>query len=112
MPLTRLEVDCSTGVITEVELTQAEVDALPIPVVPVPVIPTSVSMRQARLALLQAGFLDQVAAGITNMNKATQIEWEFAANVVRDSPLVIQLSTALSLDAAVLDGLFTLASTL
>jgi hypothetical protein len=75
-------------------------------------IPSSVSMRQARLALLQAGYLDQVTTGIANMDRATQIEWEFATSVLRDSPLVIQLATALNLNSAALDSLFTLASTL
>lgn len=76
---------------------------------PVPVI-TSVTMRQARLALLQSGLLTQVSASITD--PAAQIEWEYAQTVERNSPLVQQIATGLSLDEQQLDSLFTLAATL
>lgn len=79
--------------------------------------PLSVTMRQARLALLQAGLLDQVdvvlaAIPDATIRKAAQIEWEFASSINRDSPLLQQLAAALSLDAAALDHLFTAASSL
>lgn len=76
---------------------------------PAPVI-TSVTMRQARLALLQSGLLTQVSASITD--PAAQIEWEYAQTVERNSPLVQQIATGLSLDEQQLDSLFTLAATL
>ena len=76
---------------------------------PVPVI-TSVTMRQARLALLQSGLLTQVSASITD--PAALIEWEYAQTVERNSPLVQQIATGLSLDEQQLDSLFTLAATL
>jgi hypothetical protein len=75
-----------------------------------PVIPTSVTMRQARLALLGAGLLDQVNAAITD--PAAQIEWEYATTVERNSPLVQNLSIGLGLTEEQLDSLFTTASTL
>jgi hypothetical protein len=77
---------------------------------PPPVIPTSVTMRQARLALLGAGLLDQVNAAITD--PAAQIEWEYATTVERNSPLVQNLSIGLGLTEEQLDSLFTTASTL
>ncbi len=77
---------------------------------PPPIIVTSVTMRQARLALLQSGLLTQVSASITD--PAALIEWEYAQTVERNSPLVQQIATGLSLDEQQLDSLFTLAATL
>lgn len=71
---------------------------------------TSVTMRQARLALLQAGLLDQVDAAITD--PASRIEWEYATTVERNSALVQSLSAGLGLSEQQLDDLFTLAATL
>ena len=93
-----------------VEVTQEEADVLTAP--PPPPIPSIVSMRQARLALLQNGLLDDVNTAIAAGTKADQIEWEYAAEVNRLSPLVANMKTALNLTDADLDGLFTLASTL
>ncbi len=75
-----------------------------------------VSMRQARLALLNAGFLsavnDAVAAMTGNHGEAARIEWEYATEVHRDSPLVEALSVALSLDSETMDNLFKAAAAL
>lgn len=84
---------------------------------PPPFIPTSVTMRQARLALLGIGMLDDVDAALAaipdaTQRKAAQIEWEYAQTVDRHSPLVSNLSAGLGLDDIQLDNLFTLASTL
>ena len=72
--------------------------------------PRQVSMRQARLALLASGHLAQVdgfiAALPTEQREAVRIEWEYAATVERDSPLVALLGQSLSLDADALDALF------
>lgn len=76
---------------------------------PVPVI-TSVTMRQARLALLQSNLLDQASAAITTT--ADKIEWEFATTVERDSPLVQNISVSLGLTEQQIDDLFTLAASL
>ena len=76
----------------------------------------SVSMRQARLALLQAGKLADVDAAIAALpspeKEAAQIEWEYAAEVKRTSKLVQSLTPALGLYEAEMDGLFKLAATL
>lgn len=84
---------------------------------PAPVIPTEVRMRQARLALFDAGLLDTVDESIALMPDAeqrrkAQIEWEFAATVQRDSDLVRGLAVALNLSDEMLDQLFTKAATL
>lgn len=82
-------------------------DAKP-PVAPVPEV---VTMRQARLALLGAGLLAQVNTAVANMpgaeGDAARIEWEYAQEVRRDSPLVAALSAAFGWTSAQLDDLFT-----
>jgi hypothetical protein len=88
----------------------AEYVAPPPPPPPPPVIPTSVTMRQARLALLGAGLLDQVNAAITD--PAAQIEWEYATTVDRTSDLTQALAAGLGLTEQQLDELFTQASAL
>ena len=78
--------------------------------------PQVVTMRQARLALLGAGLLDDVDAAINSLpspqKEAARIEWEYAAEVQRNSGLVLGLGEALGLDAAGLDALFVEASKL
>lgn len=76
------------------------------------VVPESVSMRQARLALLGAGLLDSVNAAIASLSQAAQIEWEYATEVRRDSQLVAGMTQALGLTSAQLDDLFTQAASL
>jgi len=76
----------------------------------VPVVPRSVTMRQARLALLAAGKLGAVDAAIASLpspqKEAAQIEWEFSSVVERDRPLVQTLGPALGLSESELDQLF------
>ena len=77
-------------------------------------IPTVVTMRQARLAMLDAGILTSVSDALAAMTgpagEAARIEWEYAAELKRDHPLVASLSAALGLTSAQLDGLFTAAA--
>ncbi|HEU4708296.1 MAG TPA: hypothetical protein VFS17_03195 [Methylophilaceae bacterium] len=86
------------------------------PIVPEVEVPQRVTMRQARLALLQAGLLDNVAAAIEGMpspqKEAAQIEWEYSQEVHRDKALVLALAPALGLDDAALDQLFITAAAL
>lgn len=96
---TALRINAMTG---ESEL--IEIDA------PSPIIPEAITMRQARLALLGAGVLAQVDAAIASMTgiegDAARIEWEYAQEVRRDSPLMAALGPALGMDAAQVDALF------
>lgn len=82
----------------------------------IPLIPPSITMRQARLALLQSGLLTTVNAAVAAMpgveGDAARIEWEFSGSVERNRPLVQSLAVALGLTKAQLDELFTLAATL
>lgn len=79
---------------------------------PQPIIPTTVSMRQARLALLQSNLLNSVNTAINQGNEADKITWEYATEVNRNSPLVQNMAIALQLSSSDLDQLFTLASSL
>jgi hypothetical protein len=96
-----------SGEYSIVDLTLAELDARKV---------QSVSMRQARLALLGAGILGQVQPFIDSLlspeKEAAQIEWEYAASVERTSPLVTGLVASLGLSDADLDNLFQTASEL
>lgn len=82
----------------------------------VPVVPEVVTMRQARLALLQSGMLTQVNTSVANMpgaaGDAARIEWEFSSTVERNRPLVQSLIGAPGLTESQLDDLFRLAATL
>jgi len=92
---------------------QWQVNDLP-PVVPV--IPHEVTMRQARLALLQAGKLAIVEAAIAAMpspqKEAAQIEWEYSNSVLRTNQLILALAPAFGMSEEDMDQLFVFASTL
>ena len=79
-------------------------------------IPKVISMRQARLALLGAGLLPGVDAAIAAMpgtdGDAARIEWEYAQEVRRDSPLLAGMIAALGLTSEQVDGLFVAAAAL
>jgi hypothetical protein len=83
---------------------------------PAPV-PEVVTMRQGRLALLGAGYLDSVDSVIAQIpdemqRKAAQIEWEYAITIDRNSQLVKALQQALGITDAMADSLFITAATL
>ena len=78
------------------------------------VVPVAVTMRQARLALLQAGKLSAVNAAIASMSgiqgEAARIEWEFSNEVKRSQPLVAALAPVLGMTSEQLDQLFITAA--
>lgn len=96
---------------TRADFPDAQPPALPEYVPVVDPVPEVVTMRQARLALLGAGLLAQVNTAVANMvgaeGDAASIEWEYAQEVRRDSPLVVALSAVFGWTAAQLDDLFT-----
>lgn len=71
-----------------------------------------VTMRQARLALLQANLLKSVQTTIKGSSEAYQIEWEYSSVVRRDSPLVSTVASYLGLTQTEVDNLFIIASSL
>ena len=88
----------------------------PLPYEPPPPAPiTAVTMRQARLALLEIGKLQDVETAIDSMPEPTKtiarIEWEYSQEVHRNKELVQALAPALGLTEEDLDNLFILAST-
>ena len=86
----------------------------PEPVAPVtpapPVVPAAVSPRQARIALLQAGLLDQVEAAVKAGTKQAQIEWEFGLEIRRDHAWLAAVAGQLGLSSAQVDDLFRAAA--
>ena len=76
----------------------------------------SVTMRQARLALLGAGLLDDVDAAINAMPEpqrtVARINWDYSSTVERDSEVLVALAASLGLAESDLDNLFTTAASL
>lgn len=88
-----------------VEMTPEEIDAHLNQSLPTAPIPTVVTMRQARLALLEVGKLDDIEAMVAMLDRSVQIEWEYAQTVERAHPIV----ASLGMTDDELDGLFVLA---
>jgi hypothetical protein len=69
-----------------------------------------VTMRQARLALSQAGKLTMVNDAIAVMDEpdktAVSIEWEYGSTVERVSPWIDAMATALGMTGVEMDELF------
>ena len=72
-------------------------------------IPKTITLRQARLYLLSIGLLDDLE-NIINQNRAYQIEWEYANQIERESPLVSIMGQTLNLDDTAIDNMFMEAS--
>lgn len=76
----------------------------------------TVSMKQARLALHQAGYLSGVEAVINSLEsplkETVKISWEYASEVVRTDPLIAVLAAALELTTNEVDTLFISAMSL
>ena len=83
---------------------------------PVSYIPQEVTMRQARLALLENGLLANVQPAINSLPEPdktkAQIEWEYSNALQRSNPFVAVLGSALGLSSQDLDDLFIQASAL
>jgi len=79
-------------------------------------VPRQVTMRQARLALLQQGLLSLVEDAINLIPDPDQTkirtEWEYAATVQRNSEWVATLQPVLGLTDQQMDDLFNLAASL
>ena len=79
-------------------------------------VPQEVTMRQARLALLDAGLLSSVQTAINSLQEPAktkaQIEWDYSNALQRDNSFVATLGAALGLNEEALDSLFIAASKL
>ena len=78
------------------------------------IVPQRITARQARLALLQAGLLDEVDGIIEALPPAVRakvrIEWDHAAHVERASAVTQTVAVALSLTPNDVDALFVAAA--
>lgn len=81
-----------------------------------PVVPQTVSMRQARLALLSAGELAGVDAAIAAMpepnRSVAKIAWEYSTEVQRTDALVTGIAAGLGMSEQQIDDLFIAAAQL
>lgn len=59
-------------------------------------VPYTISARQAKLALLEAGLLEKIEEVIQTMDKETQISWEYATEFSRNNPLLLALAESLN----------------
>jgi hypothetical protein len=101
----------ATGDSVVVDVYQRALLMSPAPADPVPIIvPQSVTMRQARLALLGAGMLPTVEAALDALSEpqrtAARIEWDYSNEVQRTHPFVQMLGGALGMTSEQLDDLF------
>lgn len=82
----------------------------PAPAIVAPEVPEVVTMRQARLAMLDAGILEAVNSAIEDLpspqKEVALIEWDHSAEVRRDNPLVTMLGVALDMTDEQIDALF------
>lgn len=74
-------------------------------------VPQSCTPRQARLALLAAGLLDQAEAAVTTAGGATKISWDYASVFNRTDALVTAIGGSLNLTSDQIDVLFKYAVT-
>lgn len=122
----RMEVNVTTGEVTEIDLTPEEIAALPPP--PPPLVPQEVSMWQFMMAAWKLGFVTQAEAlaavkdkvmppafaaalaGLPAENQA-EAELKFAGitRMVRADPLFALVVAANIATEAQIDGVFTLA---
>ena len=82
-----------------------------------PQVPDTVTMRQGRLALLAAGYLDSVTAAIDSIpdpeqKQAAKIEWEYATVIDRNSVLTKTIQHVIGMTDGEVDALFIKAATL
>lgn len=77
-------------------------------------LPRFATARQIRLALLDAGLLDSVTTAFADlaepMKTKAQIEWEYATEIDKESPLIQALYPKLGLTEDQLDDLFVAAA--
>ena len=92
-------------------------DYTPVPevVTPAPVVvPQSLTPLQARKALRQVGLFDQVKAYVDTLSDEQKEEWEYALEIRRDNPILVQGAALMTppLTEEDLDNLFILGATL
>lgn len=85
----------------------AAIEAAYIPPAPESIpVPQVLTIRQAKLVLLAAGLLDDVDAAVKQADRATQIEWEYATEIKRTWPTLLNMQTLLNMSDEQVDTLF------
>lgn len=69
-------------------------------------VPASVTRRQARLALLEAGLLSAVDSFVATQSQEVQIYWNDSQEIQRNHELVLNLSLEFGLSESQVDDLF------
>ena len=95
-----------------VNITETQVVVTPVYSETPDIVPDLVSMRQARLALLQTGKLAEINSLISTQDEAVQLSWDYSSVVERNNNLIENLSSQIGLTSGELDDLFRLASSL
>jgi len=72
-------------------------------------VPRSVSPLQMRRALTQTGLRDGVEAAVTQMDQDIRDAWEYAVEIQRDHPAILQLAAQMNKTPEEIDDLFVLA---
>lgn len=67
---------------------------------------TTITMRQVRLYLHQSGLTDQVESLVSTLDEAAQIEWQYAATVEINSPVVQLMCAELGLTGEQVQEMF------
>ncbi|OCL99513.1 hypothetical protein AAX29_00554 [Aliarcobacter thereius] len=97
----KLEEYCKTKTIEKYTEPEKTIPALSVP--------NSITQRQARLYLFRNNLLEQLESLIKN-NVEASIEWEYASEIERISPLVTVMGDALNLTKEQIDNIFIEAS--
>lgn len=98
--------DLPFTVVGEGEVSDAVPSDFPTPAPEQAPVPQTLTIRQAKLILLQNNLLDDVDAAVAQADRATQIEWEYATEVHRTWPTLVAMASALGMTDAQLDQLF------
>ncbi|TQR29150.1 hypothetical protein DMB92_08415 [Campylobacter sp. MIT 99-7217] len=69
-------------------------------------VPRKISIRQAKLILLENELLDDIEEMIASSDKKTQISWEYATEFERNNPLILSFQKAANLSDEFVDELF------
>ncbi|EAI5447371.1 hypothetical protein BWQ50_09115, partial [Campylobacter coli] len=69
-------------------------------------VPRKISIRQAKLALLEVGLLENIETMMQSATKATQISWEYATEFERENELILFFQQQAKLSDEFVDELF------
>lgn len=75
-----------------------------------PVIPGSITPRQLKLALLDAGLLDAIEAFVAAAPREVQIGWNNTVEYLRTDALLNEMAAAFGMTAEQIDGIFIAAA--